>query len=365
MKALTLGSALLCCAVVSTPAASAATGLGGLAGRVQDASGAALPGVTVTATCTKHSSLASTVTNGRGEYLLEGLPPGACAVAFELAGFEANAVRAIELRPDETSVLDRELSLAPISETVDVIGQRLPERDPVPVEPLLPVIPALQPVPAYDLASVCGPTRPVSDAPPLAKVLASRFHARRELYTKGDLIVLDGGSSAGLKTGDNFVVRRRFNAVQLDLYAKRHLVGEHTAGLVQVVDVREASADAVVVYACSAFSPEDYIAPFVPSVAPPTRPRGTPAYDQAGVVLFADEGQSLGAPRNLMVTDLGQNQGAQPGQRLTIFRPSRDTKLVTDVGEAVIVSVRPDSSTIRVEYATDAVFFGDRVAPQK
>ena len=365
MNVLKLGSALLCCAVMGSPAASASSGLGGLTGRVQDASGAALPGVTVTASCTTRNSLASTVTNGRGEYLLEGLPPGACAVAFELAGFESTAVRAIELRPDATSVLDRELSVAPVSETVEVIGQRLPERDPVPVEPMLPVVPALRPVPAYDLASVCGPTRPVGDAPPLARVTANRFRGERQFFVKGDVIVLDGGSAAGLKPGDNFVVRRRFNAVQLDLFSKQNLVGEHTAGLVQVVDVREASADAVVVYACSAFSADDYIVPFVPSIAPPTRPRGTPAYDQAGIVLFADEGQSVGAPRNLMVTDLGQNQGAQPGQRVTIFRPSRDTTLVTDVGEAVIVSVQPDSSTIRVEYTTDAVFFGDRVAPQK
>jgi hypothetical protein len=366
MKALKLGTAVLfCLGVAGTAPAAAASGLGGLAGRVQDTSGAALPGVTVTASCSKHSSLASTVTNSRGEYVLEGLPPGSCAVAFELTGFEAHAVRAVELRADETSVLDRELSVAPISETVDVVAQRLPEREPPMVEPIVPVVPSLRPVPPFDLASVCGPTLPTSDAPPLARVAAHRFEGKRWLYGRGDVVVLDGGSAAGLKPGDNFVVRRRFEVVQLDVSAKSTLVGEHTAGLVQIVDAREHSADAIVVWACSAFSPDDYVAPFVPSVAPPARPRGTPAYDQAGSVLFADEGRSIGSPRNMMVTDLGQNQGAQLGQRVTIFRQTRDPQLVTDVGEAVIVSLRPDSSTIRVEYATDAVFFGDRVAPQR
>ena len=366
MKALRFGSALLLgWAVTGSPAAAATAGMGGLTGRVQDASGAALPGVTVTATCPKHNSLASTVTNGRGEYVLEGLPPGACAVAFELTGFEATSVHAVELMPDETRVLDRELSLAPISETVDVVAQRPPEREPPMLEPMVPQVPSLRPVPPYDLASACGPTLPTSDAPPLARVAGSRYHGERGLYAKGDLIVLDGGSAAGLKPGDNFVVRRRFKVQQLDPDDRRMLVGEHSAGLIQVVDVRDATADAVVVYACSAFAPDDYIVPFVPSVAAPARTRGTPAYDQAGAILFADEGQLVGSPRNLMVTDLGQNQGAQPGQRLTIFRPTRDPKLMSDVGEAVVVAVQPDSSTIRVEYATDAVFFGDRVAPQR
>ena len=34
------------------------------------------------------------------------------------------------------------------------------------------------------------------------------------------------------------------------------------------------------------------------------------------------------------------------------------------VGDAVVVAVRGDSATIRVERASDAIVFGDLVAPQ-
>jgi hypothetical protein len=38
------------------------------------------------------------------------------------------------------------------------------------------------------------------------------------------------------------------------------------------------------------------------------------------------------------------------------------------VGEGVVVSVRVDSATVRVDHATDAIFFGERgdwAAPQR
>lgn len=354
--------------VWASAAPAASTGLGGLTGRVSDASGAALPGVTVTASCTPQGRLASTVTNGHGEYLLEGLPPGTCSVAFELPGFEPKALPSVQLLPDRTGVLDNELTVAPIEETVEVFAQRPPEPDPVPLAPPPVVEPSLRPIAAYDLSAVCGPsllTESARNTPAIASLIGARRDFYRRLYTKGEGLVVDGGAAAGLKEGDNFVVRRRFKAVLPRVDEKQTLEGEHSAGLVQIVSVRGDSADAVVVYACDAFTPGDYLAPFVPTVLSATNPRGKPDYDRVGTILFADEGQQLGSPRRLMVTNMGQNQGAQPGQRLTVFRPKRALRPDVEIGEAVVVSVAPDSSTIRIEHANDGVWFGDRVALQR
>jgi hypothetical protein len=65
------------------------------------------------------------------------------------------------------------------------------------------------------------------------------------------------------------------------------------------------------------------------------------------------------------VIDRGSEQGLRPGQRLTIFRRAKRGNAPQVVGDGVVVAVRADSATIRVEHSTDVVFFGDFVAPQK
>src|SRR3979409_1849290 len=61
--------------------------LGTFNGGVVDQQGAALPGVTVTATNANTGVARTTVTNGEGLYSLPGLEPGVYAITAQLAGF--------------------------------------------------------------------------------------------------------------------------------------------------------------------------------------------------------------------------------------------------------------------------------------
>jgi hypothetical protein len=74
-------------ALVWPAAATAQIDTGTIVGRVQDSSGAVLPGVTVTATRTDTGVVTTTVTNDSGEFVFPGLRIGTCAVAAELQGF--------------------------------------------------------------------------------------------------------------------------------------------------------------------------------------------------------------------------------------------------------------------------------------
>ena len=66
-----------------------------------------------------------------------------------------------------------------------------------------------------------------------------------------------------------------------------------------------------------------------------------------------------------MVIDRGSANGLRVGQRLTLFRPrKRGVPTRSILGEAVVVAIRADSATIRIERATDAIAFGDWAAPQ-
>jgi len=138
--------------------------------------------------------------------------------------------------------------------------------------------------------------------------------------------------------------------------------GEHSAGLVQIVGASERSSIAVVVYACDDFRAGDFLARFSPEPVRAAEPEGAPNFDNAARILFGDEGQILGAPRRLMVIDRGSGQGLRVGQRLTLFRRRGGRPDV--VGDAVVVAIRSDSATIRVDRVSDTISSGDMAAPR-
>ncbi len=95
-----------------------------LIGQVTDQSGAALPGVTVTATSPALQVQQLTdVTNAVGEYRLAPLPVGVYEMTFELQGFQAARRQAIRLTVGFTAKIDMVLGVAAVSESVTVSGE--------------------------------------------------------------------------------------------------------------------------------------------------------------------------------------------------------------------------------------------------
>lgn len=358
---------LVTLALVLAPAGvGAQDGASRLTGRVTDASGAALPGVTVTLSSTRHPGSFTAITDGTGQYTFPALPPDTYAARFDLEGFEAHTTPSVRLDPGEVTILDRQLDLAALAETVEVVGQEPPPPPPPPPPAPLPPLratPEVQPVPREALASVCGPGQPADFSEPLGHIAAHRDDPGRQLYGTGDVLVLDIGAEQGVSVGQNYVVRRRFRVGDKSLPLKHASFGELTAGLVQVVDAGPAMSTAVVVYACGEFLAGDAVEPFDAMPMWTALASGTPHFDEPAKIILGDEGQVTAGPRQLMVIDYGAMQGAQRGQRLTIFRRSLgDNGPVSTIGDAVIVAVRVDSATIRIERANDAVTVGDMVA---
>jgi hypothetical protein len=121
---------------------------------------------------------------------------------------------------------------------------------------------------------------------------------------------------------------------------------------------------AVVVFACDEIRQGDFVTPLTPQTRRDAGAAGVVDYDDAGRILFADEGQMLGAPRRLMVIDRGAGRGTFVGQRFTLFRQRRGSGEHEAVGRAVAVAVRDDSATIRIEQVIDAITAGDWAAPE-
>ena len=100
-----------------------ASSTGSIQGRVTDAQGAVLPGVTVTATSPSALGAQTAVTSETGNYRFPALPPGVYTVTYELAGFNTVRREGIQLSLGFTATINIELALATLQETVTVTGE--------------------------------------------------------------------------------------------------------------------------------------------------------------------------------------------------------------------------------------------------
>ena len=100
-----------------------ASSTGTIQGRVTDAQGAVLPGVTMTATSSVAARQQTAVTSETGNYRFPAVPPGTYTLTYELAGFNRSSVRAFRSRLGFTANVNVELALATLQETVTVTGE--------------------------------------------------------------------------------------------------------------------------------------------------------------------------------------------------------------------------------------------------
>ena len=331
---------------------------GTIRGAVSDGTGGVLPGVTVVATAADGAVLATAITDGAGVYVLRDVRAGTVTLVFHLEGF-ANETAQVIVRSGEESHASQSLRVAPLSETVVVHAADVPRSRFAPAPP--PLLLVARPLPEHDRAAVCGPAKPDPLPESVGTIKGRRHQTQGDLFLAGDELIVNGGLEEGLLVGRNLVARRHYHvrgSAGVDMLA------EHTAGVVQIVTATDHSSLAVVVYACDAIRKSDFLASFRPEPAADREPVGAPAYNDAARILFADDGETLGVAERMMVIDRGAAKGIRTGQRFTLFRKTNGAVKHIPAGEAIAVSVKSDSATIRIERVTDAVAAGDWAAPQ-
>jgi hypothetical protein len=342
--------------------AAAQTVTGRLTGRVADTSGAALPGVTVTITSEMLREPFILLTDEVGRYTSPPLIIGEYTVSFDLAGFEPQKREGVQVRAGDVVVLDRQMVVGAVTESVQVVAAAPPPPQPFPRFEAPPP-PQTIPIPKEALASVCGPGQPDAANIEVGKIIGHRDEKSRQVFGVRDILLLDIGADFGATIGQNYVVRRRFRLGDKGVPLKEATFGEQTAALVQVVETHPATSVAVVVYTCGELFAGDTLEPFEPLPVLSAGPAGAPRFDDPAHIIFGEHGHSMAAPRQLMVIDRGTAHGAERGQRLTIFRRVQgDGGPVSTIADAVVIAVRENSATIRIERASDAVSVGDLVA---
>jgi carboxypeptidase family protein/TonB-dependent receptor-like protein len=113
-----LGAVLALVAAAGT--ASAQTATGQITGTVRDATGAVVPGVTVTVTSELTGSKRETVTGQAGTYVVPLLPVSVYSVTAELQGFRPAKLTGVRLSVDQVVRVDMELQTGELTEVVEV-----------------------------------------------------------------------------------------------------------------------------------------------------------------------------------------------------------------------------------------------------
>src|SRR5919106_1392983 len=114
---------VLLCLLVAAPA-TAQVQTGSIVGAVTDASGAVLPGVTVSLSGERLIGGVQTfVTDTSGAYRFDRLPPGDYQVKFELQGFKPVTRAEVRVNAAFTATINAKLEVGDLSETITVTGE--------------------------------------------------------------------------------------------------------------------------------------------------------------------------------------------------------------------------------------------------
>jgi hypothetical protein len=121
-KTMAAGAALLClAAILLLPAAGIAQMTrGSISGTARDASGAVVPGATVTVINVATNATQTVVTDAQGFYRVPALEPGRYTVTTDLSGFRKVEQRDIDVRPALETPLDVRLEPAGVGESIQV-----------------------------------------------------------------------------------------------------------------------------------------------------------------------------------------------------------------------------------------------------
>ena len=119
-------AAIACMALAVGPVPVAAqTSSGVVQGTVTDASGALLPGVTVTARADATGFMRSVTTGEQGGFRVNELPPGSYSVRFELAGFKPVQQTGVVLTIGSNITLPVQLQVGSLQESVTVSARAI------------------------------------------------------------------------------------------------------------------------------------------------------------------------------------------------------------------------------------------------
>jgi hypothetical protein len=243
--------------------------------------------------------------------------------------------------------------------------------------------PTVTPLQTDVVALACAPTLVFER--PLASLLITggQDASTRHGFRPGDLITINGGSDNGVEVGQEYYVRR-VQAPRGTSISRATPATIRTAGWVRVYAVDNTMSLVTVSHACDTIDIGDFLEPFAaPTPSTPDPNPAKPQKDNYGHLLMGVDRRTMFARNDFVTIDRGSDHGITLGARFMVYRDKRrmETKqlfavkelpdeIVTpeflfEIGEAVVVDVKPEVSTVQIMSARSALLSGDYVALRK
>lgn len=208
------------------------------------------------------------------------------------------------------------------------------------------------------------------DEPMTATILSAEAMDVQTLFSQGDIVYIDIGTSRGCLPGQEYWIVRPGKLVYEDA-TERDLVGRvyQTPGRLRVICAQEESAVAEITSSCTDIVLGDYILPFEPIPIPlvrRTRPLTScdPAAGKvAGHIVEVKDYATPIAEQSVVYIDLGEAQGLAPGDFLSVYRV-RPGGVRTMLGELSILTTRSRTATAIVTLMHDNMGVGDLLEPK-
>lgn len=200
-------------------------------------------------------------------------------------------------------------------------------------------------------------------------VVSAEKEKNQTFFMPGDIVYIDIGERDGVQAGMEFTIVRPQNLVNqwnsdIEVVGRLYL----TPSRLRVICAQERSSIAEISYGCADTQIGDYIVPFEPVPVPLVRRTqvatmcDTPNGKVIGHIVETRGAVTPVGTDSVVFLDLGEADGLNPGDFLTVYRPSgRAAGVRTILGEASVLTTRARTSVAIITLMSDTMGVGDFV----
>lgn len=241
-----------------------------------------------------------------------------------------------------------------LAAALPVFAQRAPTPEPVGLPPEV-------------LSLACAPTLAFEAPPTPLRITGSQNATVRQNFGPGDLITVNAGTDNGIEVGQLYYTRRVVPREKRRIGRDNPAIVQ-TSGWIRIYAVDDTMSLATISYPCDAIHVNDFLEPFVPPTVPAAISGDRPVAQRGnyGRVMVGNDNRRSFGKGDYFVVDRGSDHGVTQGAQFVVYRDHRTPgNFLFELGEAVAVDVKPESSTLQVILSRDAFLIGDYVALRK
>lgn len=221
-------------------------------------------------------------------------------------------------------------------------------------------------LPAQVLSLACAPTLAYELPTATLRVSGGQETISLTSHAPGDLVTINAGTRSGISVGQEYYTRRPL-AMTPGKISRSNPATIRTTGWIRVWAVDDDMSLATISHACETVDIDDYLEPFVPPTVPtPSNATGKPERGNYASVLSGQDRRTAFGTNDYLLIDRGSSQGVAVGARFVLYHDQRAPgSFLFEIGEAVVVNVQADTSTLHVVRAIDAITAGDYAGMRK